>query len=644
MTSHPDPASAETVAGVGQATGSEKHGMLVALSGRDANASLIARVVSRLLIGWLILAGLWYAMTSLVAIANYAWPQLAFDQFRSYTHYLGMPFPDNVLVMENGHRPIIPALLRVAEIHLFAANQYLQIAFGTFFAILTASVIAVTAWRETSSDALVRAAGVMLALVGIFWLANARMLLHGTESEHVYLVMFCGIAGSLMVRRAVSDDRAGWMVGAAIACMLATFSFAGGVALFPTFLALAWMLGARWRHILIIVAVAVLCLGLYLFVLAGNGSVRQSLDFRPLDSMVVSARWLASPWITGWLGLADSQPLGFVINTPLGLAMTHSAKFLQSLLHVEWKSSGATLIGSVGLTIMVASVVAKARRRGPMTATRTLAFALMMFAAATAGLIGVGRLDYLEKIPEQVFSDRYLVWPCLFWLGIGLMLLSLANARRPWLRDGLLAFSCMLPIALFSFQQYGAGWGASVYHMNQAGAAAAMSDLFDDRLFQTGDDATLAQRVLSYRLLREGHLGPFRYPGSEELGHLLAANPVAAPANISVFLQKTFAVTDARDGSNGARFEGVVAAGIRAIQARGPLAVIDPDRRIVGYAMFSNVGKPMRTLGFSMPLKRGFDGYVKNYAPAVRYRLVSLDSNGIQGITWNLGELSELTP
>lgn len=610
----------------------------------NAQRSTTWFVLRALVIGWLLLAGLWYAISSLLTIANFAWPQLAFDQFRSYTYYLGMPFPDNVLMMENGHRPIIPALLRVAEIHAFAANQYLQIAFGTVGATLTASVIAITAWRETSTDVVVRAAGVMLALVGIFWLGNARMLLHGTESEHVYFVMLCAISGALMVRRAVANDRPSWMVGAAIASALATFSFAGGVALYPTFLMLGWLLGARWRHLLIIVAVAAICLGLYLFVLPGDGGVRSSLDFRPIDSLIVAARWLASPWVTGWLGFADPQTHEIVLSTQLGLAMKKSANFLQSLLQLQWKASGAMLIGMVGLAVAVTSVVIKGRRRGPMTVTRTLGFALTIFATATAVIIAVGRLDYLDQVPNQVFADRYLVWPCLFWVGIGLLLLSIANNRRAVLRNGLLAFYCLLPIVLLPFHQYGAGWGASVYRMNQAGAAAAMSDLFDDRLFNTGDDATLDQRVLSYRLLRERHLGPFRFAGTEAFGQMLVTEPLAEPADLRIDVQKTSVVTDARDTSTGARFEGVVATGIRAIRDRGPLAVIDPDRRIVGYAMFSNVGKPMRSLSLSIPLKRGFDGYVKNYDPTVRYRLLSLDRDGIQGIAWNLGELPALTP
>lgn len=612
---------------------------------RGGDCSSTALQVARtLIVAWLIVAGLWYAVSTLLTIANFGWTQLAFDQFRSYTSSLGMPFPANVMVLENGHRPIIPALLRVIEIHAFAANQYLQIAFGATCATLAATIIAVTAWRESISSAPVRAAGVLFALVGIFWLGNARMLLHGNESVAIYLVVVCVIAGALMLRRGAAEGRARWIVGAAVAGTLATFCFAAGIALFPSFLVLAWLLGARWRHISIIAVFAALCVALYLFVLSGDGGVRSSLHFRPVASVVVAARWLASPWITGWLGFADPQTHEIVLGTPLGLAMKHSANFLQALLHLPWRTSGATLIGLTGLLVLATSVIAKARRRGPMTATRTIAFALMLFAAATAGLIGIGRLDYLDKFPEQIFADRYLVWGCLFWMGIGLLLVTLANSRRPWLRNGLLAFACLLPIAMLPFQQYGAGWGAAVYHLNQAGAAAAMSDVFDDRLFTDNQDATLEQRVRSYELLRKDQLGPFRFAGTEDLGHALLIDPLNKPADVAVNVQKLSAVSDARDATTGAMFEGVVSAGIRAIRARGPLAVIDPDRRIVGYAVFSFVGKPMKPLSLSLPLKRGFEGYVNNHDPAIRYRLVSMDGDGIKGIAWNLAELPALTP
>lgn len=595
------------------------------------------------ILAWLMTAAAYYALTTLFAIVNFAWPQLAFDQFRSYTFYLGLPFPESVLAMENGHRPIVPALLRVAEIHWFQANQYLQIGFGTLCATLTASIIAVTAWRERQAPLLVRGAGVLLAIIGIFWLGNARMLLHGTESEHAYLVMLCLVSGAVMVRLSATQDSALWMLGAALTCVIATFTFGAGIALFPTFLFLGWLLRARWRDLLIILMIAALCFILYVFVLPGENGVRGSLDLRPIDSLSITPRWLASPWITGWLGFADPQTHQITIRGGLAGWLKASANALQSLLHIEWKTTGALLIGSLGLVLAATAFVMKARRRGPMPAIQSMALALIMFTTASAVLISISRLRYLEQHPGQIFSDRYLLWPCLFWMGIGLWLLSTFRDRPVWLRNGLIAFVALLPIVLLPFHRYGEGWGASVYRLNQATAAAGMTDLFDDRLFDTGADASLEQRVLSYQLLRERNLGPFRFAGSNALGSTLDAEP-SPSHDISVAMEATSTVKDARDATIGGRFGGIVRSGIKAIDARGPLAVIDADRKIVGYAMFSHVGKPRRSLSFSLPMKRGFDGYIKNFQGSAHYRLVSLSSEGSHGQSWLLAEIPPATP
>lgn len=607
----------------------------IALS-RAATLTTKRRAGDQLACAWLLLAAVWYALTALATIANFAWPQLIFDQLRSYTFYLGLPFPANVLAMENGHRPIVPALLRVAEIHLFAANQYLQIGFGTLCATLTAGLIAHVVWREEDLPTPLRAAGVLMASVAIFWLANARMLLHGTESEHAYLVMLCLLVGSLMVRRCAHEGGFGWMVGAATACVIATFTFGAGIALLPTFLLIGWLLRTPWRYLWVLVGTTLACFVLYVFVLPGDGAVRNYLELRPLDSLIVAVRWLASPWITGWLGLADPPVTKMVLRTPLAEALKSSANFLQTLLHLEWRSSGAALIGMAGLGVAAIAVVAKAVHRGPMTRVQTLALTIVVFGAATAAIIGIGRIDYLERHPDQIFADRYLLWPCLFWLGIWLALVT-ASTGRPWLRRGLLALATVLPVMLYTLHVFGAGWGATVYRNDQASAAAGMSDLFDERLFRNDAAATVKQSVQVYRLMRERRLGPFRIVGSDRLHETLAVAPSPPVAGISVDMGSTSAVADARDRAAGVRFQGVVSTGIRVIHERGPLAVIDPDRRIVGYAMFSHVGKPMRTLSLSLPLKRGFDGYIKGYDPAIRYRLVSMASAGDE--SWELADI-----
>ncbi len=123
---------------------------------------------------WFVLGGAFYLLTGLAMIAAFAWPQPFLDQFRLYPIYLELPFPENVLQRENGHRPIIPGLIRVLEIHWLGANQMLQIAFGAFCALATALCAAWIALREDRLARPLRLAGAMLAVMAVFWLGNAQ--------------------------------------------------------------------------------------------------------------------------------------------------------------------------------------------------------------------------------------------------------------------------------------------------------------------------------------------------------------------------------------------------------------------------------------------------------------------------------------
>lgn len=77
-----------------------------------------------------------YFISGLCAIANFAWRQPLLDQFRLYETYLTLPFRQNIVQRENGHRPIVPSLVRVAEIHWLHTDQSLQIVLGAAFAAI----------------------------------------------------------------------------------------------------------------------------------------------------------------------------------------------------------------------------------------------------------------------------------------------------------------------------------------------------------------------------------------------------------------------------------------------------------------------------------------------------------------------------
>lgn len=573
---------------------------------------------------WFVLGGAFYLFTGLAMIAAFAWPQPFLDQFRLYPIYLELPFPENVLQRENGHRPIIPGLIRVLEIHWLGANQMLQIAFGAFCALATALCAAWIALREDRLARPLRLAGAMLAVMAVFWLGNARMLLHGNELVHAYLLTLSVVLGALCVW-AARDRPWLWMTCACLCGVVATFCFGPGLALFPALALAAWCVGVNWRAALLPLLVCVLCAVLYLFVLPGDDEVRDALVVSVRDTPLLAARWIASPWITAWLGYADPP-----INAMAAQIMAErnhgillgTANLVQTLSGLSAKGGLAALIGFAGYTVLAATLLRAFGNRNALSRLDALALVLMLFGAATALLIALARHDYFQTHPGQVFADRYLIWPCLFWLGVAFSLLGRVS-RRARLRVVLLAMLALLPVVAYPTHELWAGWGQSVYRNSAASGAAVRSDVFDAQVL-IRDDASVApeEKLRSLHLFREQGLAMFATPGADWLGQALPIAP-QTDARIRIALRSRHAVEDLRgDDHHGGRIEGMVDDGMGDIPRDSVLVVLDDNDHVAGFAEFTF----RRSGGLKRLLQRksGFDAYVRNYDPAAEYRLVAV--------------------
>ncbi len=607
----------------------------------SAIRTAMGTIPERILALLFLVAGGVYLGSSLCAIANFAWLQPLFDQFRLYDIYLSQPFPDNVLQLENGHRPVVPSLLRLAEIHWLQANQLLQIILGASFAAATSLAIAWFGWRSRTLSLAARAASVMLAVIGVFWLANARMLLHGNELVHAYLIMLCLVGGSFCVDRAGSGAPIAWMSLASLCAAVATFSFGPGIAAFPALLFIGWLQRVPWRALALPAATLVICLVLYLFVLPGDQGVRGQLDLRPGAGLAFSARWLSSPWIVAWLGLGDSELYGwaqeFLRPNPLPATLIDLSETTQRWTGLRWTREGGTAIGISGVCLLLFLLAPYLVRRERPGRLECVAICLCLFALATAVIIGFGRLHYLEMFPIQVFADRYLLWPCLYWLGLGLLLLRrLAATARPR-QSFAAALFLLVPLIAWPTHALWAGWGATVYRNAQQSAASARSDALDARHFNENAAAGLEVTLRTLNLLRERRLAMFAEPGSDllgkrYLGHLRDSQRVMAhPLGMEV-------LRDLRDHRPIARFEGWISSGIKEAQDNGFLAVLDINSHIVGFAEYSFIRPGARSLRFDVPRKRGFDGYIRDYDAMARYRVVVID--GLLGEGQLLYEIS----
>lgn len=607
-----------------------------AVNARSKATRLFAWVVA----AFFILSAAYFLLTTLCAIGNFAWRQPMFDQWRMYDDFLDLPFPQNVLQQVNGHRPIIPNLIRVAEIHWFTANQLLQIGFGTACLFASWCVLIILVWRQENSSIATRAAQTMLVTLGLFWFANARMLAHGNESLHVYVLVLAMVAAAVCTYQSSKRQSSAYLVAASLCCIIATFCFGSGIASFPAVIALTVLLGLPWRWLFIPLAALALCLSLY-FVLPGNEGVRGMLSLHAVDGFLTIARWLSSPWINGWLGFADPPIYSWMNTTPPHPAIAHvlrtTANLVTAITGFGWRDLGAWIgaAGILGWTILVIRMLVSQQRPDRLQAVM---LGIGLFGMATACVIGLGRLGYMTQNPEQVYADRYLVWPSLFWMSTA-VLLTRASQRSDSAIVRRFAFVAwaLLPIALLPTHASNLIWTALVYRNSQANAAALESGVYDEAHFP-GQGTAPMETLHHVDLMRSKRVamfadGAWQHVGEHWTGTLQSPSGVAAQAHWLAPVHDPVASKPA------GHLEGWATSGVRRLQKRGRIAILTGDGVIAGLAEWSFPGPNIRFPLLRLPRKRGFDGYVHDFDSNTKYTIAWLDFDTGAGVA--LGEVGD---
>ena len=128
-------------------------------------------------------------------------------------------------------------------------------------------------------------------------------------------------------------------------------------------------------------------------------------------------------------------------------------------------------------------IVFRYMRRAEPSRYETVANALCIFAVDSS----VDRHRYVSSFrcaPEQVFADRYLAWPCLFWSGLTLLLLDDACRSGKRTAIGMMLAGCfVLPFAALANASLMGGMVGSGVSVTERAAAAARSDVVDAEVF-----------------------------------------------------------------------------------------------------------------------------------------------------------------
>lgn len=353
-------------------------------------------------------------------------PQVPYaDQWRFYARLIGQPFPANVLAADNGHREVLPNLVRLAELRWFDASQRLQIAAGIVLALATWLLLARTIWRDAAAPALRVAASLALA-IGVFWLGNERALAHANDAVHAYFVTTFLVLGMLLVARARPHGEARRSALATLCALAATFSFGSGIASLPALLFVLGLRRAPLRAWLPVVAGLVIAVVLYLGDTADEATATLRVDL--FAQLGILLRWLAAPFVYVFWPFVDPQVATMLPPPARDVAVPVATAWTGLFGDVHRASWPQAIIGAIGVAWLIAAGAREWRTFRTRGQAPRVALGLACFALAVGAIVAVSRLEYFLVHPDQVQAPRYLVWSSLFWCG--LVIAALLRARR----------------------------------------------------------------------------------------------------------------------------------------------------------------------------------------------------------------------
>jgi hypothetical protein len=560
-----------------------------------------ARLSLALLWGLASITTLWGA----VAVWHYGWRDLYADQWRLYETLIRLPFPENVLRLENGHRPVLPSLLRLAELEYAGGSQTWQLGVGLLFALAAVLGIWWLLLRESRLTPASRALAALVAALGVFWLGNARMLMHPNEAVSTYPIIAIAVLVAGLLARQLRRSDGGLdplaTVGIGLGGLLATFTFGPGIGILAA--AGIVLLAARARPLVVAMPwlMMLAVLAVYLL-LPGADGVRGMSTLRPLDNLLVAWQWLGAPalhllrplldpgaahWYAG--ELFDPQ----AAQIAAALAPRHGP-FDRALWPALLGAAGSLYIGWQTLRTWLA--------RRQLNDVEVLGLLIAWFGLGTAAIVAVTRLGYFDLHPGQIYAGRYLPWSSLFWAGVGLTVVGRARRLRP------AATLVILLVVLLALGLNGtqSTWSKHVQQIARTSNVALAAGVFPQGL--TLGESVEAEILAGLAAVTRAGIGIHGHPAARAVGSTL--DPL--PPLLGQAVGTHWTPLADRRGGDGYRVAFRVPDGYPS--RRGQLWLLAaPDGRVIGLAHAEPGASRIRMRGYATPA----DGPIAAFAWAV---------------------------
>lgn len=545
---------------------------------------------------------IWHA-TTLLYEARYSVTRQ--DFWRIYKLDLVRSFPGNVFCKHNDHPVLFPSLIWLPILHWFHNDQTLLFFCGYALTLATLALLWVSLWVSPLLPVTVRIALGLLYTVATLWVGKANILASGGFSCMNSLATVAVVAG-LLAFSALEESSSGktrfvLVLSMLTAGIVATFSFASGMAVWPALLALALFRRSGWRMLLALGVTGICCVGLFLLMPNDSksevGDSLSGLFANPPMLVVHFAQTLGAPW-------------GF------------AAEWLLSPGHGVSPLILGGVIGGLGMVGAAIVTYERWRSRSPEEVAELVAHGVLLFILGSVALITIGRHGAMMAHPNEALAPRYYFWTTFFWAALPVTILY----RWPWLRARSASFA-LLALALSAFSLPSSRSMGSAYVKGRAASENAalrlvcgaeeeesLQYLFRKRAAAAG----IVQRLAS--IYRRLGLDMFAWPGAQRVGELLpAAEPSAAPSEIRGRWKIDKQLGPSVRGEATAQFSGWALTS-KGRQPADYVLVYQGNGRIVGLGRMT-VRRPDLNERFELGTEVvvGFQGYIRNYSDQQHY-------------------------
>jgi hypothetical protein len=563
-----------------------------------------------------------YLLQTLSHIVDHGFRQPFQDQYGTYPVYLEHAFPRNVIESENGHRPIIPATVRVAEINFFHSNQILQLTIGTLFLLGGFFFLLRNVFKGQDLRPLHKAQIILLCTLAFFWMGSARMLMHGNESMHVHGVIFGVVAALGWMYAEGSQPTSIGMVKIIGAATFATFCFGNGLVLFPALCIMAVMRRWPWRYLMALVVSTILMIIIYVKILPGADQIGAIPWSKLPDGFRLGLSWLGNSIYHGWLvaGDWDSPRIAFFgSQTPFAGWVGESARAFVAGLPLGQFAMQITLLASLCSLPFAAWIVLHHLGSPLKTPLQFFAVALMIFAAGTGAMISLFRVNYFLAFPTQVIVERYVPWSNVWWLSLALYALSTESfakqKKKQWLGAALTFF---LAWGLSFTQVTNGTWARLVSRSLEYNAIALRLGIEDQTMLGIQGIGTLQRTTATVNLLRQNHLAMFAKPLPFTLGSVA---PNAVGAGFTTRFDPSEWANTLPGATRGIHFSGSLPNTALTKQI-DTMIVVNQNGRMVGLAKRTWIGDRLGAhWDIGLERKIGIDGYVVVTNPTDNFSL-----------------------